>query len=119
MPPSRAMAGIVLVALGMKTAIAHFDEDLHTIPAIALLGGIAIYLLGLVAFRYRHVHTINRQRLGLAIVLLILVPVATAMPALISLAVADILIWTMIGYEHRGYGERRAQLRHEAATSHS
>ena len=78
-----------------------------------------VYLLGLVAFRYRHVQTINRQRLGLAIVLLILVPVATAMPAVISLAIVDVLIWTMIAYEHRGYGERRDQLRHEAAVSHS
>ena len=75
-------------------------------PAFALLGGIAIYLLGLVAFRYRHVQTINRQRLGLAIVLLILVPVATEMPALICLAIADVLIWAMIAYEHHGYDER-------------
>ena len=80
------VAGIVLVAFGLKTTIAHADEHLHDVPAFALLGGVAIYLLGLVAFRYRHVHTINRQRLGLAIVLLILVPVATAIPALISLA---------------------------------
>ena len=89
-----------------------------TVPAFALLGGVAIYLLGLVAFRYRHVHTVNRQRLGLAIVLLILVPVATAVPALIALAVAVVLIWAMIAYEHRSYGEGRDQLRHEAAVAH-
>ncbi len=63
-----------------------------------------LYLLGLVAFRYRHVQTLNRRRLGLAIVLLFLVPVATAMPALVTLAVAVVLIWALIGYEHRGYG---------------
>ena len=66
------VAGIVLVALGMKTTIGHFGDHLHAVPAFALLGGLAIYLLGHVAFRYRHVHTINRQRLLLAIVLLIL-----------------------------------------------
>jgi low temperature requirement protein LtrA len=113
------VAGIVLVAFGLKTAIAHHGDDLHTVPGFALLGGVAIYLLGLVGFRYRHIHTINRQRLGLAIVLLLLVPVATAVPALVSLAVVDILIWTMIAYEQHGYDERRAQLRHEAAVSHS
>jgi low temperature requirement protein LtrA len=111
------VAGIVLVALGMKTAIAHTGEHLHAVPAFALLGGVAIYLLGLVAFRYRHVRTINRQRLGLAIVLLILVPVATAVPALVALAVADLLVWTMIAFEHRRYGPGRAQLRHEAAAA--
>jgi len=112
------VAGIVLVALGLKTAIAHDDEHLHAVPAFALFGGVAIYLLGLVAFRYRQVRTINRQRLGLAIVLLILVPVATAIPALISVAIVVVLIWAMIAYEHRGYGEGRNQLRHEAALSH-
>jgi len=113
------IAGVVLVAFGMKTAIAHSGEHLHAPPAFALLGGTAIYLLGLVAFRYRHVRTINRRRLGLAIVLLILVPVATAVPALVALAVVVALIWAMIAYEHRGYGEDRDQLRHEAAAAHS
>jgi len=113
------VAGIILAALGMKTAIAHSGERLDAVPAFALLGGIAIYLLGLVAFRYRHVHSINRQRLGLAIVLLILVPVATAVPDIASLAIADALIWAMIAYEHRGYGERREQLRREAAVSYT
>jgi low temperature requirement protein LtrA len=109
------VAGIVLVAFGMKTTIAHDGEHLHDVPAFALLGGVAVYLLGLVGFRYRHVQTVNRQRLGLAIVLLILVPVATAIPALISLAIVDLLIWSMIVYEHRGYGEGREELRHEYA----
>ena len=105
------VAGIVLVALGMKTTIGHFDAHLHTVPAFALLGGLALYLLGHVAFRYRHVHTINRQRLLLAIVLLILVPVATEVPALVALAVANVLIWAMIAYETRSYGEGRRQVR--------
>ena len=49
--------------------------------------------------------------------LLILVPVATQIPALIGLAIVVVLIWMMIGYEHRSYGEGREQLRHEAAVS--
>ena len=105
------VAGIVLTALGMKKTIGHFDEPLHTVPAFALLGGIAVYLLGLVAFRWRHVHSINRQRLGLAIVLLILVPVATAVPALVALAVANVLLWAMVAYETRLYGEGRHEVR--------
>jgi len=111
------VAGIVLMAFGMKVTIGHHSEHLHGVPAFALLGGLAVYLLGLVAFRYRHVHTLNRHRLGLAIVLLILVPVATAVPALISLATAVVLIWAMIAYEHRGYGPGRDQLRREASVA--
>ena len=113
------VAGIVLVAFGLKASIAHTGDHLHAVPAFALLGGVACYLLGLVAFRYRHVQTINRQRLVLAIVLLILVPVAVAMPAVISLALVDVLIWTMVIYEHHGYDERRDQLRRETSVSHS
>jgi low temperature requirement protein LtrA len=112
------VAGIVLVALGMKTSIGHFDAHLGGVPAFALLGGTAVYLLGLVAFRYRQVHTINRQRLGLAIVLAILIPVASEISALAALAMLDLLIWAMIVYEHRGYGDGRGKLRHDAATGH-
>ncbi|HVD41312.1 MAG TPA: low temperature requirement protein A [Solirubrobacterales bacterium] len=113
------VAGIVLMAFGMKVTIGHYDEHLHDVPAFALLGGLAVYLLGLVAFRWRHVHSLNRHRLGLAIVLLFLVPVATALPALVSVAVAVVLIWAMIVYEHRGYGPGRDQLRREASAAHT
>ncbi len=111
------VAGIVLVALGLKTTIAHghVGAHLHTVPAFALLGGVAMYLLGHVAFRYRHIHTINRQRLLLAIVLLLLVPVAVELPALVTLAIVNTLIWAMVVYETRSYGEARGQVRHENA----
>ena len=74
------IAGTIMVALGLKKTIGHFVDHLHAVPAFALLGGVALYLLGHVLFRYRHIHSINRQRLGLAIVLLILVPVAVERP---------------------------------------
>jgi low temperature requirement protein LtrA len=111
------VAGIVLAAFGLKTTIGHSTSHLHYVPAFALLGGAATYLLGLVAFRWRHVHSLNRRRFGLAVVLLILIPVATAVPALVALAIVVVLFWALIGYETRGYGERREQLRHEAAAT--
>jgi low temperature requirement protein LtrA len=109
------VAGIVLVALGLKTTIGHSGDHLHTVPAFALLGGLAIYLFAHVAFRYRHIHTINRQRMLLGIVLLILVPVATQVPALVAVAVAVVLIWAMIAYETRSYGEGRHEVRRPQA----
>ena len=111
--------GIVLMAFGMKITIGHYDEELHDLPAFALLGGLAVYLIGLVAFRFRHVQTLNRHRLGLAIALLLLVPVATQVPALISLAAVVVMIWVMIAFEHRHYGPGRVQLRREASAAHS
>ena len=53
------VAGIILVALGLKKTLEHVDDPLKVVPAFALLGGMACYLLGHVAFRYRHIHTIN------------------------------------------------------------
>ncbi|HEX5621915.1 MAG TPA: low temperature requirement protein A, partial [Solirubrobacteraceae bacterium] len=50
------VAGIVLIALGLKKTIEHVDDPLKLVPAAALLGGAAIYLLAHVAFRWRNVH---------------------------------------------------------------
>ena len=63
------VAGIILLALGLKKILGDVGDPLKVVPAFALLGGLAIYLLGHVAFRYRHVHTVNRHRLALALVL--------------------------------------------------
>ncbi|MGH2992341.1 MAG: low temperature requirement protein A [Solirubrobacterales bacterium] len=109
------VAGIVLVALGLKKTIGDVGDPLKLVPAFALLGGLAFYLLGHVAFRYRHVHTVNRQRLGLAVVLFALVPAAVELPPLAILALVNVLIWAMIVYETISYGEGRARLRHELA----
>ena len=50
------VAGIVLVALGFKKTLGHVHAHLHVVPATALLGGTALYLLAHVAFRWRNVH---------------------------------------------------------------
>ena len=62
------MAGVVLVALGSKKVLAHTDEPLKTLPAIALCGGLALYLAGLVLFRLRNIGSLNGQRLLVAAV---------------------------------------------------
>jgi low temperature requirement protein LtrA len=105
------VAGIVMTAFGLKTVIARTGEHLHWVPAFALLGGIAIYLLGLVAFRYRHTRTWNRNKLIMAAVLAVLIPVATAIPALLTQAIAAALLALLVVREHAGYDERRDRLR--------
>jgi low temperature requirement protein LtrA len=110
------VAGIVLSALGLKKTLAHVDDPLATVTAFALLGGLALYLLGLVGFRYRHVRTINRQRLLLAVVLLAMLPVAVELPALALLAIVAVLLCAMIVYETISYGEGRERVRHQQFT---
>jgi low temperature requirement protein LtrA len=107
------VAGIVLVALGLKTTLGHVGDALETVPAFALLGGVSAYLLGLVAFRFRHVRTVNRPRLALAILLFALLPVATHVPALITLAIVTAVLAVVIARETRSYGAGRDRVRHE------
>jgi low temperature requirement protein LtrA len=106
------VAGIVLASFGLEETITHVDESLELVPAFALLGGVAIYLLAHVALRLRNARTLNRQRLLLALVLGALVAPATRMTALATLALLDVLIWVMIAYETGTYDERRYRLRH-------
>jgi low temperature requirement protein LtrA len=110
------VAGIVLVALGLKTILGNVSDPLDTVPAFALLGGVAAYLLGHVAFRFRHVHTINTHRLGLALVFVAALPLAVAIPPLLTLGIVDALLCAMIVYETRRYGEGRTRLRHPATS---
>ena len=109
------VAGVVLVALGLKTTLGNVEDPLETVPAFALLGGIAAYLLGLVGFRFRQVHTINRHRLVLALALVALLPAADGVPALAVVAVVTVVLWAMIAYETISYGPARARVRHELA----
>jgi low temperature requirement protein LtrA len=112
------VAGIILVALGLKKTIGHVDEHLGEVPAFALPGGLALYLLGHVAFRYRHIHTVNWRRTALAVVLLLLTPVAMEIPALATVAIATALVWALIAYETQLYGEGRHELRRPEAHPH-
>ena len=107
------LAGIILVALGLKKTLEHVDDPLKVVPAFALLGGMACYLLGHVAFRYRHIHTINVQRTVLAVLLVATLPVAIEIPALATVVYVTVLTWLLIVYETRGYGESRQRVRHE------
>ena len=106
------VAGIVLSALGLKKTLGQVSDPLDTVLAFALLGGVAFYLLGHVAFRFRHIHTINRQRLLLALLLFALLPVAIEVPALAILAIVAALLCVLIAYETARYGEGRDRVRH-------
>jgi low temperature requirement protein LtrA len=106
------VAGIVLGALGLKKTLGNVEDPLEVVPAFALLGGVAIYLLGHVGFRFRNVRTINRQRLLLSLALFALLPVAIELPALATLAIVAALLWALITYETISYGEARQQVRH-------
>jgi low temperature requirement protein LtrA len=106
------VAGIVLVAFGLKTTLAHLTDTLGTIPSVALLGGAALYLLAHVAFRLRVVRTLGRPRLLAAVVLLVLVPIGSRVAALVAATIVAGVLCALVAYESRRYADVRERVRH-------
>ena len=110
------VAGIVLLALGLKKTLQHVEDPLAFVPAFAMLGGTSLYLLAHVAFRWRNVHRFSGQRLLCAALLLALLPAATEWPALATLAILASVLAGLIVFESFRYAELRNRLRHQLAT---
>jgi low temperature requirement protein LtrA len=106
------VAGIVLVALGVKKTLGHVHDPLDIVPAVALCGGITLYLLAHVAFRLRNVHTLNRQRVVAAAACAAIIPVATEVSGLAALASVAAICVLLIAYEAVRFREARHRVRH-------
>jgi low temperature requirement protein LtrA len=109
------VAGIVLVALGMKKTLGGVGHHLDLVPAAALLGGTAIYLLAHVAFRYRNVHRFNSPRVVVAVVVAALIPAALELPSLATLAILAAILIALLAYEAIRFADLRDRLRHQVA----
>jgi low temperature requirement protein LtrA len=105
------IAGIILIALGVKKTLGKVDDPLELVPTAALFGGIALYYAGHIGFRLRNVGTLNRQRLAAALLSLALVPVGTEVDALIAVAAAAAITSALIAYEAIRFREARARVR--------
>jgi low temperature requirement protein LtrA len=109
------VAGIALIAVGIKRTLLNVDEPLELVPAAALLGGGAVYLLAHVAFRLRNTRTLSRRRLVCALVLLALIPLGVVLPALATLGVLAAALAALIAYEAVRYADVRDRVRHQLA----
>jgi low temperature requirement protein LtrA len=108
------IAGIILIALGIKKTVGHVDEPLKIVPAVALFGGIALYYAGHIGFRLRNMGSLNRQRLVAALLSLALIPLAVEVDALIALTGAAALTAGLVGYEALRFAEARRRVRSAA-----
>jgi low temperature requirement protein LtrA len=106
------VAGIVLFALGLETTLHHLDEVLDTVPAVALCGGAALYLLAEIAFLFLSMGRIFRRRTIAVVILLALIPAAAAIPALAALALVSAVCSLLVAYEAIVRREYRVQVRH-------
>ncbi len=111
------VVGIVMIALGLKKVLAYGSEPLSVIPAVTLFGGVSMYLIGHVAFRWRNLHTLNVQRLVVAILLAALIPVGTIVSSYISLAIITATTAALATYEAVKYSGRRHEIRHPKSGS--
>jgi low temperature requirement protein LtrA len=107
------VAGIVLFALGVKKVIEHTGDPLKDMPAVALCGGLALYLAAHVGFRLRNVGSVNWPRVVTALICLALIPAAMELAGVLMLAVLFALFVALITYEVVRYADARGRIRAE------
>ena len=106
------VAGIVLLAFGVETTLHDVAEELEIVPAVALCGGTALYLLGHIAFLFRATHYLFRRRSVGAGVLLALIPAAVTIPAFVTLILVSAVCSVVVAYEAIRHRADRARVRH-------
>jgi low temperature requirement protein LtrA len=117
------LLGVVLVAFGLKEVLLYVSDSSHhsladSLPAVALaamVGGVVLYLLGHVIFKWLTVHDISVVRLVAAGVLLAAIPLIVALPALIQLAVVAFIVTCAMVVESVLFAEARRKVRAELA----
>ncbi len=105
------IAGVMLFALGVKKALGLVEHPLSGAIAIALCGGVSLYLVAHVLFRLRNVGTLNRQRLVAAAVCAVLIAVAPGVRALVLLALVAAIMSGLVAYEALRFREARTRVR--------
>jgi len=105
------VAGIVLFAFGIATALHDPIRPLDGPVSTALAGGVALYLLAHVALRLRIGGGIGRGRPVAALLAAAMIPVATAVDALVSIAALAVLCLGLILYEVLRHRQPRAAIR--------
>jgi low temperature requirement protein LtrA len=106
------IAGIVLSALGVESALAHIDDpaDFGWFGASTLTGGTALYLAGHAAFWRRVGGHWKAWRLGGAVLLLVLMPLAAVLAPLGAMALVFGVCFVVVAVETVLYAEKRAEL---------
>lgn len=90
------VVGIVFLALGPKSAIAHPHAPLELHIAVAFFGGLALFLLSHVAFAYLTTRRLNVPRLGVGLLMAGLIPFGITRPAWESLVLATSIMVVLV-----------------------
>ena len=107
------VTGIVLFAFAMKETLADVGDVLHTVPAVCLAGGSALYLFAYVAVRWRIARSARGGRFVAAVASACLIPVAMTVPAIGALAAVTAVWIALHAYELIWWREARAEVREQ------
>jgi low temperature requirement protein LtrA len=86
------VAGIITFAVGARVLVRHFGVPIPDAPRLALCGGVALYLVGHVGFRWRLSGQIEHEKLGLAAALLLLFAVGSGLAGWVLAAAIAVLL---------------------------
>jgi low temperature requirement protein LtrA len=119
------IAGVVLIALGMKKVLeyvgdtAHHDLDdpLKGAGLYCLFFGVALYLVGHVAFKWAMMHVLSVARLVAAAAAMLAVLLVGTIPAIGQLGILAALVVGLVAYEVVRYAPQRDEVRHGSGTT--
>ncbi|WP_328960886.1 low temperature requirement protein A [Streptomyces virginiae] len=111
------LLGIAVFAAGVKKTIGHLGEHLHSGPAVALAGGVALYLAGDLAFRAALGIGPGRYRAAALVLALATVPAGTSWTGAGQLvALACVLVGALAAEGRRSPAEPAEAAAAEAVT---
>jgi low temperature requirement protein LtrA len=111
---------VIMMSLGLKKVLLYvgggeehsLTDPIHGVPLAALYGGAALYLLAHVGFKRYVIGTLNVERIVVAALLLVLIPVVAHLPALVTLLVLAVVLVALVAYETVRFAEQRDRVRH-------
>jgi low temperature requirement protein LtrA len=93
------VAGIITFAVGVHALVEHVARPLAAAPRLALCGGVALYLIGHVGFRWRLAGTLEREKVAVAAALLAVFAVAGGVDAWVLAAIVAVLMAALCAVE--------------------
>src|SRR4051812_12550336 len=93
------VAGIIVFAVGVKLAVHDVGAPLDDATRLALCGGVALYLLGHVAFRLRIAGSVGVEKLVAAAAVLVLYAVGGALDAWVLAGAVAVVLAAMCAVE--------------------
>jgi low temperature requirement protein LtrA len=106
------VAGIVLFAFGLETALHQLDGALPIVPAVALCAGTALYLGGQIGFLVLATRRVFRRRTLAATALLVASAGTPLLPSLASVGLVATICVGVVIYEFVARRDARTLLRH-------